>query len=95
MMHAELRFNGIDQRESAEASVLRWIARIEQLDDRVTRCGVTLDRRWRQFEVTITIEDPDVGVSAHAKHQNIYIAIADAFRLLRRQVQTSLLQRAS
>jgi ribosome-associated translation inhibitor RaiA len=96
MTHAELTFHGLDHSDRAEAAVLRWIARIEQLHDGVTRFGVVIDHDWpHTFEVHVTIEDPEIGVESHAKHENIYIAIADAFRATHRQLQGEVLKRAS
>jgi ribosome-associated translation inhibitor RaiA len=87
MMQAELTFHGLAHDDSAEAAVLRWIARIEQLHDRVTRCGVVIGRKWRHVEVQVRIEDPEHGVASRARHENIYVAIADAFRDIRRQLR--------
>jgi hypothetical protein len=96
MMHAELTFHGLDHDDSAEAAVLRWVARLEQLHQGATRCGVVIDRGRRQaYEVRVTIEDPVIGVAQQAKHENIYIAIADAFRAVRRVLQGDVLKRAS
>jgi ribosome-associated translation inhibitor RaiA len=96
MMLAELTFHGLDHDDSAEAAVLRWVARIEQLHHGVTKCGVVIDQRRRHaFEVHVTIEDPEIGVASHAKHENIYIAIADAFRAVRRLLQDDVETRAS
>jgi ribosome-associated translation inhibitor RaiA len=94
MMQAELSFHGLDRTDSAEASVLRWIARIEQLHDGA-RCGVTIDRKRRHHEVRVKVEDLQIGVVSRARHENLYVAIADAFRAIRRQLQLGTIQRAS
>jgi ribosome-associated translation inhibitor RaiA len=86
MMQAQLTFHGLAHDDSAEAAVLRWIARIEQFHDRVTCCGVVIGRRRRSHEVMVRIDSPDLELTCTAKHENIYIAIADAFRSVRRQL---------
>lgn len=89
----EVSFHGIDHSDSAEAAVLRWVARIEHLHERMTRCEVVIDqphRRHRQgneFEVRVVIEAPGIELAvSHALREDIYIAIADAFRAARRQL---------
>lgn len=67
----------------------------------MTRCHVSIQqphRRYRhnEFAVNIVVDVPGIEVAAHAHREDIYIAIADAFRAARRQLQDRVeLRRAS
>jgi ribosome-associated translation inhibitor RaiA len=89
----EITFHGVDHSDAAEAAVRRWVARLEHMYDRLTKCEVTISqphkrhRHGREFTVGVVLSVParDV-VSTHGRHEDIYVAIADAFRAARRQL---------
>ncbi len=90
----EITFHGLDHSDAVEASVQRWIARIEQIHDRITKCGVVIaqphkrHRHGREFHINVVMEIPGGEVVAtHIGHEDIYVAVADAFRAARRQLQ--------
>lgn len=92
----EINFHGIEHSDSVEASVHRWVARIEHLYDRVTKCGVTLSqphkrhRHGSEFSVSVVMEVPGDVVVAHVEHEDVYVAVADAFRTARRQLSSKV-----
>lgn len=91
----EITFHGIDHTDPVEASILQWVARLEQVHEGIKRCEVVIGqprgshRRGRHYEVNLVLEvlggeiaTTDVG------HQDIYVAIAHAFRIVRRQLSS-------
>lgn len=90
----ELTFHGLDHSDSAEAAVERWVARLEQLHRRLIKCEVVIDQphrksRHRDFHVRVVLEAPGVELASNAEHDDLYLAIADAFRAAHRQLRTS------
>ena len=95
----EITFRGMPNSPSAEAAIRRWVARLEHVYHRIQRCSVVIEqphrnqRQGNQFHIRVDIAVPDhvIEVSRDAghdpKHEDIYIAIADAFRAARRQLQ--------
>jgi len=92
----EVTFHGVDHSESAESAVLRWVARIENFHDRMTKCHVTIGQPHRRhrhgdpFNVRVVVEVPGIEVVASAVRDDIYLAIADAFRAVRRQLHDQI-----
>ena len=77
----------------------RWVARLEHAFERIERCAVVIEvphRHQRQgnvfhVRVEVTVPDRTIAVSRdpgldHA-HEDVYVAIANAFRAARRQLQ--------
>jgi ribosomal subunit interface protein len=96
----QVTFHGFRKSDAVEAAVHRWVARLELVYDRILRVEVRLDqphrshRQGREFEVHIHIEIPGVDImTRHARHEDVYVAIADAFRASRRQLLDHLDQR--
>jgi len=83
---------------AAEQAVHRWVAYLEQVFDRILRCAVTIDiphrhhQRGRTFHVHVEVGIPSRTIAAtrdrgvDKTHDNVYVAIADAFRAARRQL---------
>ncbi len=89
----EVTFHGVDRSEAVEASVQRWVARLEAMYDRITKCGAVISmphkrqRHGYEFSVSVVLEVPRGEiVVTHIRHEDIYVAIADAFRAARRQL---------
>jgi ribosomal subunit interface protein len=89
----EITFHGIDHSDAVEAAVERWITRLEQLHDRITKCTVTIGqphkrhRHGSEFNVGVVLDVPGFEIATtHASHEDIYVAVADAFRTARRQL---------
>jgi len=90
----EITFHGIEHSESAEAAIQRWVTRLEHVYDRITSCNVVVSqphkrqRHGRDFQVSLILEVPGGEIPVtHVTHEDIYVAIADAFRAARRQLQ--------
>ena len=90
----EITFHRIEHSDAVEAAVNRWVARLEHIYDRITKCGVVISlphkrhRHGSEFNVSVVLEVPNGQVTAtHISHVDIYVAVADAFRAARRQLQ--------
>ena len=87
----EITFHDIPHSDSVEASIHRWVARLEHVHDRIIRCSVKIEqphkRQGREFEIHVVLEwwGENIATSRH-RHEDIYVAIADAFRASRRQL---------
>ncbi len=89
----EISFHGIEHSDSVESTVQRWVARLEHMYDRITKCAVTIGqphkrhRHGSEFTVSVVIEVPGSEIATtHIRHEDIYVAVADAFRAARRQL---------
>lgn len=89
----DIIFHGIDHSEAVETTVQRWVSRIEHMYDRITKCRVNITqphkrhRHGREFNVSIVLEVPgDEIATTHIHHEDVYVAVADAFRAARRQL---------
>jgi ribosome-associated translation inhibitor RaiA len=92
----EITFRGMDVSPAAEQSIKSWANRLAVSFADIERCSVVVElphrhhRRGKTFHVTICVSVPgrtiaitrDPGVD-HA-HEDVYVAIADAFRAARR-----------
>ncbi|MEJ7599377.1 MAG: HPF/RaiA family ribosome-associated protein [Kofleriaceae bacterium] len=88
---SEITFHSLPHSDSVELSIERWIARLDL--DQITRCDVVLGkpdkhhRDGRPLDVTVQVEVVDAApIISHTAHENVYVAIADAFRAARRQL---------
>jgi len=82
-----------------EDFVRRWVGKLETAYQRIERCDVVIDRphqhhhqgQHTRVRVTLAVPGPDVVVSRdHAldgSHEDVYVAIRDAFRAARRQLE--------
>ena len=75
------------------ATVHRWVARLENLCERIDRCEVHISqphrshRHGRAIEVHVVLGVPGGDIaSSHVRHEDAYAAIADAFRCTRHQL---------
>lgn len=93
----ELTFHGMTPSPSVEASVERWLGRLEHTYGRIQRCSVVIDvphkrqRQGRQFQVRIDLQVPgrEIAVTRdpmNGSHEDVYVALSDAFRAARRQL---------
>jgi ribosome-associated translation inhibitor RaiA len=95
----EITFRGMPNSPSAEAAIRRWVARLEHIYERIQHCSVVIEqphrnqRQGNQFHIRIDLSIPnhDIAVARDSgndrAHEDIYIAIADAFRAARRRLQ--------
>ena len=98
----QIRFRNIDPSDAVEAAVRKRIGQLESIDSKITSCRVTIELAHRHshkgnlFHVVIDVRTPtgEVAVSRmpdeeHA-HEDVYVAIRDAFDAARRQLQDQL-----
>lgn len=89
----EITFHHLETSAAVEAAVHRWVVRLEHVDDRLDRCAVRIEPTHRtllggrDFIVTVAADLPGgAAFAAQATHLDIYVAVADAFRAVRRQL---------
>ncbi len=95
----QVTFRDLDSTPALEDFVRTWVAKLEHVYDRIERCQVLVERphqHHRQGQrvhvrVTLAVPGPDVVVShdhsLDGSHEDIYVAIRDAFRAARRQLE--------
>jgi ribosome-associated translation inhibitor RaiA len=85
---------------AVEVQIQRWVDRLEKSFDRLVRCEAWVEqphrhnRKGNMFHVRVELSVPgetlvvsrDAGVD-HA-HENVYVALSDAFRAARRQLRS-------
>lgn len=95
----EIRFHNVDRSDALEADIRDRVAKLEELGEHIVSCRVTVDaphkhhRQGNLFSVKVDIRMPgseivasrDAGMN-HA-HEDPYVAVRDAFKAARRQVQ--------
>lgn len=98
-MQIDISFRGMDPSLSAEMSARRWIERLRRVFADITSCHVVVEmphrhhERHNAFHVRIELAVPgdvlavtrDPGDAS--AHEDVYVAIADAFRAARRRLQ--------
>ena len=76
-----------------QAAAERWVARLEQVYDRMVSCHVSVEQphhhhqRGVAFEIHVVIGVPGGQITAsHHASTDAYVALGDAFRAARRQL---------
>jgi ribosome-associated translation inhibitor RaiA len=88
----EITFHGLEPNSSAEAAIERWVARLETIHDRILHVQATVSvpsRHGRRPDVEVHLKLDISGseiVTRLARHEDVYVAIADAFRAARKQL---------
>lgn len=89
----------MDPSPAVEATVRRWAERLEHAYGRIQRCDVVIElphrhqRQGHTYSVRVEIAVPErtlVATHDHAldaSNEDVYVAIAGAFRAVRRQLQ--------
>lgn len=95
----EIRFHNLDPSPAIEEAVRQRAAKLEQFSADIVSCRVTIEVPHRHrtqgnlFGVTVDLRLPGGEVIASRKpaarheHEDLYVALRDAFRAARRQVQ--------
>ena len=88
---AEISFRNMDRSDAVEARIREKVAKLEQFFDRMTSCRVIVEARHRQhhkgnlYHVRIDVGVPgntviiDRDPAKNHAHEDVYIAIRDAF----------------
>jgi ribosome-associated translation inhibitor RaiA len=94
-----ITFIGMPRSPSVETQIQRWVGKLEKSFERIQSCATWIEqphrsaRKGNTFRVRVELAVPgetlvvsrDSGTD-HA-HEDVYVAIADAFRAARRQLQ--------
>lgn len=94
----EVRFRDMEPSPALEQFARKWAAKLGRIHERIARCEVVIDRphqhqhQGRRVHVRLALEipGPDIVVShgqeADGAHEDAYVAVRDAFRAARRQL---------
>ena len=95
----EIAFHGLDHSDAMETQVRERMDRLERYHDRMTSCRVVVEKNHRKhakgnlFHVQIDIRVPghEIVVNRdpkdHHSHEDVAVAIRDAFSAVRRQLE--------
>lgn len=95
----QITFRGLDPSAAIDHAVRAHAAKLERLHDRLTGCHVIVElphRRQHQGKVydvriDLTLPGDEIAVSrdrsANHAHEDVYVAIRDAFDAARRQLE--------
>lgn len=96
---SSVHFHNMDQSPALETDVKNHVESLSHFFDRITDCQVTIDaphrhhHKGRRYKVVIRISVPgETLVVSHEDesspaHDDCYVAVRDAFRSARRQLQ--------
>lgn len=94
-----ITFRSMDPSPAVEESIKHWADRLDHCYDRIERCAVIIEQPHRrhhqgntfQVHVYVTIPDRTIAITRDPgvdhSHEDVYVAVADAFRAARRQLQ--------
>ncbi|HVY64396.1 MAG TPA: HPF/RaiA family ribosome-associated protein [Gammaproteobacteria bacterium] len=95
----EIQFRNMDASEAVEAAARESVAKLERLADSIVSCRVTIEaphRRHQQGNLySVSIDLRYAGGEAVANraptakhaHEDVYVALRDAFKAVRRQIE--------
>jgi ribosomal subunit interface protein len=95
----EIRFHNLDPSPAVEAAVRERVAKLEQRRNHLISCRVTVEAPHKSHQqgnlFTVRVDLRYAGgeavanrtPSANHSHEDVYVALRDAFRAVRRQLQ--------
>lgn len=98
----EITFRGMSPSPAVEEAIQRSVSHLEQSYDRALSCTVIVEvphhhrQRGNLFHVRVELRVPglEIEVSRDAardqRHEDVYVALSDAFRAAERQLQDHL-----
>lgn len=98
----EIHFHNTAKSDAVEAAIRERAAKLEKFADRIVSCRVTVDaphkhhRQGKLFRVSVDVHIPGGHIvvsrdpAEHHAHEDVYVAIRDAFDATRRQLQDRL-----
>lgn len=101
----EITFHNIDSSPSMEAEIRRHAEKLKRFAADIVSCRVAVEaphkhhRHGRLFHVRVDVRLPGSEIvvnrdpSEHHAHEDVYVAIRDAFKAARRQVQDAVRKR--
>ena len=96
MIPVEIRFCAMDPSPAAETAIRDWVSRLEHAHSEIERCAVFVElphRRHRHgktfaIHIVLTVPDRTIAITRDPglddSHEDVYVAITDAFRKARR-----------
>lgn len=98
-----ITMRNVPRSDALEARIRESAAKLEQFHSRITSCRVTIDqperhpRQGRQFGVCIDVRAPghEEVVSTLKHHEDVYVALREAFDSARRQLDDAVRRRAA
>lgn len=86
--HIEVKFERLPHDPSVEASVQRWVERLEWTNTEIERAAISIERTaWRRMSVCLTLVlGGGRALTTAISHVDIYVAVADVFREARKQL---------
>ena len=101
----QITFRNIPPSEAVEAKVRERAEKLERITDNIMACRVTIEAPHKhhykgstyQVRIDLTVPGNEIVVSRdpglnHA-HENVYVAVRDAFNAVRRQLEDYVRQR--
>lgn len=92
-MQPTTTFRDMPPSPALQAAAERWVARLEQVSDRIVGCHVSIEKPHRHhlhgspFQVNIVLVVPGAHIAvSNQPNADAYVALADAFRAARRQL---------
>jgi ribosome-associated translation inhibitor RaiA len=92
-MQITTTFRDMAPSPALQAAAERWVARLEQVSDRIVGCHVSIEKPHRHhlhgssFQVNIVLNVPGAIIAvSNQPNLDAYVALADAFRAARRQL---------
>lgn len=94
-----ITFHNLDRSEWIEADVRGYLEKLEEFYDRITACHVVVEaphkhhKHGNLYRVRIVLSVPhrelvvDHNPADHPEHADLHVAIRDAFKAMRRQVE--------
>ena len=99
MIPLQITWRDMDKSEAVETSVREHVQKLDQICDHINSCRVVIEaphhhkNKGNIFHISIDITAPgkEIAVtrdpSKHQAHEDMYVAIRDAFNTARRQLQ--------
>jgi ribosomal subunit interface protein len=90
----QITLRGIGQSDALEAAIREKAAKLDQFHPRIMSCAVVVEvpgrhqHKGKEFVVHIDLKIPgeEIAVNRH-HHEDIYVALRDAFDAARRQLE--------
>jgi len=101
----QVTFRNLDQSDFIEAAVKEKAEKLEQFADTITSCRVIIEAPHKhhhkgviyRVKVDLTLPGKEIVVNHHSdkhhEHEDVYVAIRDAFNAARRQLENYVRQR--
>ena len=101
----QITFQNMDPSDAIEAHVREKAARLERFSEHVTSCRVTVEAPHKhkhkgtiyEVKIDITVPGSEIVVSKHPgenhAHEDVYVAIRDAFDAAKRQLEDHVRRR--